>query len=641
MRKSEAEDEPRSGGKQARTRSRSAMETIANEVEFRSLSNEPKLKQVNKKQTGKALKKPGVKRKIQFGNSKSPNTSSDKQNNASPGVGTQRSNKQFAISDPNAVDRHIGGDGIVTQVDLHPNENESDFDYESEYDADDENHNEQDQPLSNDDCNRNENRNQAKTDEDEFDALFDDDKVKRLFNKMLDQRVDAKLKEHKLVTTMTVVNAGKTPMQKNKVQEGGCREVVKSPSDTTLYTRAVKKSNRVINREGIITENGLNGRPINRTIDLVVPQNLPTNRMINVANLVRQPQTEAVTAASNDREHDLMNKISNFVESIRMNDAAEAGPSGSGLDGSYEQVLGFIEARRRSDKSLLDAEKYKAIIVEPPEPGESHNNLETVHAVGGPVFSPNAIRNEPVVNTGSGISDDDFFHLMCHVDSTLVSKIEKGEFVDLEKLLPKDKKRKMEENRLEWVYQEGNTFLAPVSERMNKITGVRCWEQAFRVYATIYCSVHPGRAKEIWQYIAVINMAASSFIWENVYEYDITFRHLMAFNPNQSWAITYNQMWNICMRDPIPKNNFNNGSSRGGVSTWQSRGTGHNGGGASVPGQKRKKSDYCWNFNKGITCKYGKKCRFVERCSYCDSDSHGLNKCTKLEKDRKPVEDAK
>ena len=38
-----------------------------------------------------------------------------------------------------------------------------------------------------------------------------------------------------------------------------------------------------------------------------------------------------------------------------------------------------------------------------------------------------------------GRSNEDFFQLMCHVDASLRSKIENGEFVDLEKLLPKDK----------------------------------------------------------------------------------------------------------------------------------------------------------------------------------------------------------
>ena len=99
-------------------------------------------------------------------------------------------------------------------------------------------------------------------------------------------------------------------------------------------------------------------------------------------------------------------------------------------------------------------------------------------------------------------------------------------------------------------------FLAPATKQ-NKITGVRKWEQAFRVYATIYCAANQRRSKEIWQYISVINTAAASYYWDNVYNYDITFRHLMAFNPNRSWAVTYNQMWNLSMKDPLPRGNNN------------------------------------------------------------------------------------
>ena len=51
-------------------------------------------------------------------------------------------------------------------------------------------------------------------------------------------------------------------------------------------------------------------------------------------------------------------------------------------------------------------------------------------------------------NLGSGVSDDDFFHLTCHIDPNLIHKIEKGEFVELEKLIPKDKVGKQEESRL-------------------------------------------------------------------------------------------------------------------------------------------------------------------------------------------------
>ena len=202
--------------------------------------------------------------------------------------------------------------------------------------------------------------------------------------------------------------------------------------------------------------------------------------------------------------------------------------------------------------------------------------------------------------------------------------------MELEKLLPKDRLGGKEENRLEWVQRDGGTFLVP-AHKDNKIGSFRRWEQAFRAYATIYCGANPQRSKEIWQYITVINTAASTYQWDNVYNYDITFRHLMAFNPQRSWAVTYNQMWNLSMRDPLPK--FNNKSmsshfSGGGFAAPQKSG-GYNGNRMQV---KRNKSDYCWNFNRGVPCKFGAKCKFVERCKYCDSPTHGVNACTKLQK---------
>ena len=144
---------------------------------------------------------------------------------------------------------------------------------------------------------------------------------------------------------------------------------------------------------------------------------------------------------------------------------------------------------------------------------------------------------------------------------------------------------------------------------------------------------NPHRSKEIWQYISVINTAAYSYIWDNVYNYDITFRHLMAFNPQRSWAVTYNQMWNLSMKDPLPKSNRSYGSNFNQYSNAQS-GTYKNyssSNSSSNPMQvRRNKSDYCWNFNKGVPCKFGSKCKFIERCKYCDSPSHGVNACAKV-----------
>ena len=326
------------------------------------------------------------------------------------------------------------------------------------------------------------------------------------------------------------------------------------------------------------------------------------------------------THLMNDKVVD--NIVSDFVDSVRLEQRSEELQEKEWRkSSSVEEIPGLEEARSHGDKAVIEAEKFCAEVAAP-NPGTDQipydSNINTIP------------------NIGVGVSDDDFFHLTCHIDPTLIHKIENGEFIELEKLLPKDKLgSRNEENRLEWVQRDGGTFLVPAQKDSN-ISNFRRWEQAFRAYATIYCRANPHRAKEIWQYVTVINTAASSYIWDNVYNYNIIFCHLMAFNPSRSWAVTYNQMWNLSMRDPIPRGNNNSGQRFGGSfgnypnNSYRSN-SGKGGGptgGATHSG--KKKSDYCWNFNKGVPCRFGTKCKFIERCKYCDSPSHGVNACNEL-----------
>ena len=397
-------------------------------------------------------------------------------------------------------------------------------------------------------------------------------------------------------------------------------------------------------------------------------------------NLVKSPSDTTLykpaMRLSNGRESAVVSQISNFIAGIRMqqehNDQGRgkevntvsanpvAMPGGSGAD--------FSETQRRVQQSIVDAEKFRAQVNELPgnEKGlsvsieqvpqllEAHLTLarDNQNPCNDDEAQQLMLQNRPfqqfsplqanvlqtVANTTPpGKSDEDFFQLMCHVEPGLRMKIENGEFVDLEKLLPKDKRStyKPEEDRLEWVFRDGGTYLAPAGNRENRINGIRKWDQAFRVYAIIYCGAHPERAKEIWQYVEIIHTAAASFAWENVATYDCTFRQLMAFNPLRSWATTYSQMWNICMKDPLV-NNKNNHQFRGGAGGGYFNGNGNNSSqqkpNTNKGGPRGKKSKYCWNFNKGVPCKFGNRCRFIEKCSYCDSPNHGLNTCPKVDK---------
>ena len=219
----------------------------------------------------------------------------------------------------------------------------------------------------------------------------------------------------------------------------------------------------------------------------------------------------------------MVNKISDFIEGMRVEDkrrrsldkqmvtsltnkhGAEGEP-GTSTGGLMPQITPSRNpAKELADRKIIEAEKFKASLTTP------KGNYPGI--VISPTV-PNFQQNGPYVGmdnaTNGLLEDDEFFHITCHVDPTLRGKIEKREFVDLERLLAKERFRGRgdEPGHLEFYSKDGYTYLAPAN-RDYKITNVHRWEQAFRVYAAIYSNANPSRAAEIWQYVYVINSAAS------------------------------------------------------------------------------------------------------------------------------------
>ena len=226
--------------------------------------------------------------------------------------------------------------------------------------------------------------------------------------------------------------------------------------------------------------------------------------------------------------------------------------------------------------------------------------------------------------------DDDFFHVTCHIDQNLKAKIEKGEFVELEKLFPRNRTQVLtDERRLQFFYQNGETFFAP-AEKDGKINSVHKWEQALRVYAAVYCATNPSRSAEIWQYVLTINKAGASYSWENMYFYDSTLRHLMENKPNRSWAKMYTQMWTLAMCDPLVKNYQNNYASfqgHGSNSSQQRRNKFNSSNSGSNGVSSAQKPKYCGKFTKNRTHKANGT--YVHRCSYYDGADHARVSCNK------------
>ena len=225
---------------------------------------------------------------------------------------------------------------------------------------------------------------------------------------------------------------------------------------------------------------------------------------------------------------EIIDKISNFVEQVRIKTSGgwkRLSPTPDRIQKSCNVQLqqqippaepgtsGASEGCAVADKIVINAEQFKAKL-QPPK-GESYVDFAKV---------VKALTDD----------DDEFFHVTCHIESGLKSKIARGDFIDLEQLLSKEKTMSYDESKVELVSKGGHTFFKPIRE--TQINGLRKWEQAFRVYAAIYTDANPERSGEIWQYMHTINVAASSFHWDNVANYDVTFRQLMAFKPHRSWA---------------------------------------------------------------------------------------------------------
>ena len=282
-------------------------------------------------------------------------------------------------------------------------------------------------------------------------------------------------------------------------------------------------------------------------------------------------------------------------------DRGEPRPStsdGRGLNRSINEPREHTP-EEKAQQMIREAETSKARIFG--APGNDHDNL-----IGGGE-GPN-LQHVP-----SAMVDESYIVVSGHLDETMINRIGRGEYVDFSRLLPRDRVYQEEDNRMEMCLKNGKAFWVPVHQGQN-INGFSRWEQAFRVFANIYCKVNPGRAAEIIEYNHVIHMISSTYVWENVYAYDREFRLHMARNPNRSWGMILQQAWAMRLRDRISNQQYNHFSAGGN----DGRG---------------RTNEPCRRFNRG-KCNFGTGCQYEHKCSYCFKFGHAAVNCRKALADR-------
>ena len=219
---------------------------------------------------------------------------------------------------------------------------------------------------------------------------------------IVEKLVDQKLKERQSVTPEKSDRCN--VVQTTPVRSGmPVNNQVKSPSDTTLCRPALMK------RQVIPVQAGNES-------------NLMISKIADFVDAMRVQQ-DNVTGAGSDG----INRDNSTGDSNR-----ETGEEDRQLNRSLrDEDQDVIEAQARADRLILEAEKYKAAL-NAPAGDEISNALSNLR--NGPVMMEGSGTVDSMGEAGtSGLSDNDFFHLTCHIDPVMRGKIEKGEYVDLGK----------------------------------------------------------------------------------------------------------------------------------------------------------------------------------------------------------------
>ena len=182
------------------------------------------------------------------------------------------------------------------------------------------------------------------------------------FLELMDEMLESKLKEHE----------GKsTPNRLTLSNEKRGDFPLKSSSDTTLYTPALKKNDHS------------KAPPI-------------LNRLDN----------------NNIVQNNVSNQITDFVESVRRCASEPETTPGTSRE---------VTTTGRARQLILDAEQFKADVA-----GPQGKNMVDINEVYDLIKSIKMSVDQD--------NDDDFFHITCHIDPVVKKKIEQGQFVELDKL---------------------------------------------------------------------------------------------------------------------------------------------------------------------------------------------------------------
>lgn len=157
--------------------------------------------------------------------------------------------------------------------------------------------------------------------------------------------------------------------------------------------------------------------------------------------------------------------------------------------------------------------------------------------------------NNGQINTPIAIrsANDD---IALNVSNAVKEKIIRGEYIDLSMLLTNSSNLNLQKQNL--IVEQGQIALEPAI-KVNKISNIEMWSDAFIIFISIYCSVHVEKFQEMLKYMNSVRLGAKRCSGNGWYLYDQQYRLKKAQDPSSLWGSMDPELWLMCIQ-PNPVN---------------------------------------------------------------------------------------
>ena len=134
------------------------------------------------------------------------------------------------------------------------------------------------------------------------------------------------------------------------------------------------------------------------------------------------------------------------------------------------------------------------------------------------------------------------------IPEKLVTKIRSGQFVEMANLLAKNLKAQEVEPQ---TYLDGTLLVSSSKKRIQEITDIIIWVEAFTVYMWIFCLAHPSRWQDMTQQILLI-MKTSHQSGKAWLHYDLAFQKDASASGLADWSCMNLDLYNFHTHHPSP-----------------------------------------------------------------------------------------